>query len=59
LRTYHIYREANFVANYLANFGYSYDLGFHVFESPDVTLLYWMNFDLLGVSTPMFISNNM
>ncbi|CAN1772525.1 hypothetical protein LINPERHAP1_LOCUS12235, partial [Linum perenne] len=55
----HIYREANFVANYLANFGYSYDLGFHVFESPDVTLLYWMNFDLLGVSTPMFISNNM
>ncbi|CAN1152298.1 Putative ribonuclease H protein At1g65750 [Linum perenne] len=55
---HHIYREANFAADFLANLGHSYDLGIHVVEFSDVTLQYWLNFDLLGIYTLRFISNN-
>ncbi|CAN1219920.1 Putative ribonuclease H protein At1g65750 [Linum perenne] len=53
----HIYREANSVADYLANLGHSLDLGTHVFLYPDSALLYWLRYDLLGVSTPRLINN--
>ncbi|CAN0909219.1 Putative ribonuclease H protein At1g65750 [Linum grandiflorum] len=32
---YHIYREANCVANYLANLGHSFVFGVHIFETSD------------------------
>ncbi|CAN1176039.1 Putative ribonuclease H protein At1g65750 [Linum perenne] len=54
----HIFREANFVADYLANIGHDLDLGTHVFLYPDSTLLYWLRYDLFGVSTPRLINNN-
>ncbi|CAN1123634.1 Putative ribonuclease H protein At1g65750 [Linum perenne] len=54
---HHIYREANYAADYLANLGHSVDLGTHICQSPDNTLLYWLRYDLIGVSTPRFINN--
>ncbi|CAN1149557.1 Putative ribonuclease H protein At1g65750 [Linum perenne] len=59
ISVHHIYREVNFAANYLANLGHSFDLGVHVFDSPDVTLQYWLNFDVLGVCSPRLVPNNM
>ncbi|CAN1148633.1 Putative ribonuclease H protein At1g65750, partial [Linum perenne] len=56
---HHVYREANYAADCLANQGQSLDLGVHVFYSPDVSLQYWLRFDLYGVCTPRLISNNM
>ncbi|CAN1776256.1 Putative ribonuclease H protein At1g65750 [Linum perenne] len=53
----HVYREANNAADYLANLGHSLVLGSHVFQSPDNTLLYWLRYDLIGVSTPRTINN--
>ncbi|CAN1123631.1 Putative ribonuclease H protein At1g65750 [Linum perenne] len=50
-------REANYAADYLANLGHSVDLGTHICQSPDNTLLYWLRYDLIGVSTPRFINN--
>ncbi|CAN1781288.1 Putative ribonuclease H protein At1g65750 [Linum perenne] len=49
----HIYRKANFAADYMANLGHSLDLGIHFFDSPDVVLQYWLRFDTIGVCTPV------
>ncbi|CAN1808121.1 Putative ribonuclease H protein At1g65750, partial [Linum perenne] len=54
---HHIYREANCAADYLANLGHSVDLGTHVCQFPDNTLLYWLRYDLIGVSTPRYFNN--
>ncbi|CAN1299864.1 hypothetical protein LINPERPRIM_LOCUS24351, partial [Linum perenne] len=51
----HIYREANYAADYLANLGHTLDLGIHVFDAPDTTLLYWLNFDVVGACTSHLI----
>ncbi|CAN1162988.1 Putative ribonuclease H protein At1g65750 [Linum perenne] len=40
ISVHHIYRKANFAADYLANLGHSFHLGVHVFVSLDVTLQY-------------------
>ncbi|CAN1272953.1 Putative ribonuclease H protein At1g65750, partial [Linum perenne] len=56
---HHIYREANFAADYLANLGHSLDYGFHIFDVPDVSLQYWLRFDLVGICTSCLITNNM
>ncbi|CAN1304413.1 Putative ribonuclease H protein At1g65750 [Linum perenne] len=48
LSIHHIYREANFDADYLANLGHSLSYGTHVFDVPDVSLQYWLSFDLVG-----------
>ncbi|CAN1353255.1 Putative ribonuclease H protein At1g65750 [Linum perenne] len=55
----HIYREANFAADFLANLGHSLDLGIHFFDSPDVALQYWLRFDNIGVCTTRLINNNL
>ncbi|CAN1177217.1 Putative ribonuclease H protein At1g65750, partial [Linum perenne] len=55
---FHIYREANCAADYLANFGHSFDLSFHTFIYPDSSLAYWLRYDLLGVTRPRVVSNN-
>ncbi|CAN1121366.1 Putative ribonuclease H protein At1g65750 [Linum perenne] len=53
----HVYREANFAADYLATVGHDLDLGTHVFLYPDTKLLYWIRYDLMGVSIPRLINN--
>ncbi|CAN1199163.1 Putative ribonuclease H protein At1g65750 [Linum perenne] len=57
ISTHHVYREANFAADYLANIGHDLHLGTHVFLYPDNQLLYWLRYDLMGVSTPRLINN--
>ncbi|CAN1160257.1 Putative ribonuclease H protein At1g65750, partial [Linum perenne] len=58
ISVHHIYRAANFVVDYLANLGHSFDLGVHLLNSPDVSLQYWLNFDVLGGCIERLISNN-
>ncbi|CAN0854298.1 Putative ribonuclease H protein At1g65750, partial [Linum grandiflorum] len=57
---FHIYRETNNVADYLANFGHSLTYGMHLFDSPDRSLSHWLKYNLIGVSFPRFlkVSNN-
>ncbi|CAN1122078.1 Putative ribonuclease H protein At1g65750 [Linum perenne] len=52
----HIYREANFAADYMANLDHSFELGTHVFQVPDSSLLYWLRYDLIGVCEPRIIN---
>ncbi|CAN1175637.1 Putative ribonuclease H protein At1g65750 [Linum perenne] len=56
VQIHHIYREANFAADYMANLGHSFDLGTHVFQVPDSSLLYWLRYDLFGVCEPRIIN---
>ncbi|CAN0899234.1 hypothetical protein LINGRAHAP2_LOCUS20160 [Linum grandiflorum] len=51
----HIYREANFAADYLANLGHSLPYGMHLFDSPYRGLSHWLHYDLIGVSLPRLI----
>ncbi|CAI0389214.1 unnamed protein product [Linum tenue] len=51
----HVYREANFVADYLASLGHSLAVGMHVFDVPSTMLLYWLYFDRVGVQTPRLV----
>ncbi|CAN1121685.1 Putative ribonuclease H protein At1g65750, partial [Linum perenne] len=55
---HHIYREANFAADFLANLGHNFDFGFHVFDVLDVALQYWLRFDLVGSCTNRSVLNN-
>ncbi|CAN1766118.1 Putative ribonuclease H protein At1g65750 [Linum perenne] len=57
IQIHHIYREANFAADYLANLGHSFELGTVVHQSPDSSLLYWLRYDLIGVCEPRAIYN--
>ncbi|CAN1191033.1 Putative ribonuclease H protein At1g65750 [Linum perenne] len=57
IQIHHIYREANFAADYLANLGHSFELGTFVHQSPDSSLLYWLRYDLIGVCEPRAIYN--
>ncbi|CAN0863350.1 Putative ribonuclease H protein At1g65750 [Linum grandiflorum] len=56
----HIYREANFAADYLANLGHSLPYGMHLFDSSDRGLSHWLHYDLFGISLTRFVrvSNN-
>ncbi|CAN1856051.1 Putative ribonuclease H protein At1g65750 [Linum perenne] len=56
---HHIFREANCVADYLANLGHGMGLEIHLLDYPDVSLQYWLKFDLVGSCTSHLISNNM
>ncbi|CAN0863346.1 Putative ribonuclease H protein At1g65750 [Linum grandiflorum] len=60
LRHQHIYREANFAADYLANLGHSLPYGMHLFDSSDRGLSHWLHYDLFGISLTRFVrvSNN-
>ncbi|CAN1746304.1 Putative ribonuclease H protein At1g65750 [Linum perenne] len=53
----HIYHEANFAADYLANSGHDLDLGTVIFSSPCNGLMDWLHYDLLGVSIPRSFNN--
>ncbi|CAN1801051.1 Putative ribonuclease H protein At1g65750 [Linum perenne] len=52
----HVYREANYAADYLANLGRSFDFGFQSFMYPDSRLAYWLRYDLLGIAKPRVVS---
>ncbi|CAN1120866.1 Putative ribonuclease H protein At1g65750 [Linum perenne] len=53
----HIYREANNAADFIANSGHDLELGTFIFTSPCNSLLYWIRYDLIGVSLPRQINN--
>ncbi|CAN1346574.1 Putative ribonuclease H protein At1g65750 [Linum perenne] len=55
----HIYCEANFAADFLANFGHELNIGLHVFDFLNPSLMYWLSFDLVGSCTSCLIPNNM
>ncbi|CAI0378945.1 unnamed protein product [Linum tenue] len=55
VRISHIYREGNKVADFLANTGHSVSIGYHVFESSDSGLTYWILYDVLGISQTRLI----
>ncbi|CAN1184372.1 hypothetical protein LINPERPRIM_LOCUS39581 [Linum perenne] len=38
--------------------GHDLDFGLHVFDSPDISLSYWLRFDLIGSCTHRVIINN-
>ncbi|CAN0914181.1 Putative ribonuclease H protein At1g65750 [Linum grandiflorum] len=38
----HIYREANYAADYLANLGHSFTYGLHFLDLPDRGLFHWL-----------------
>ncbi|CAN1830445.1 Putative ribonuclease H protein At1g65750 [Linum perenne] len=42
----HVFREANFCADYLANIGHRFYFGFHLFPQPDPALAHWLRFEL-------------
>ncbi|CAN0908256.1 Putative ribonuclease H protein At1g65750 [Linum grandiflorum] len=44
---FHIYRETNNAADYLANLGHSLSYGMHLFDSPDRGLSHWLYYDLI------------
>ncbi|CAL1412867.1 unnamed protein product [Linum trigynum] len=52
----HVFRDGNFVADYLASLGHSLPRGVHRFVNPSATLRYWLYFDAIGVQTPRFIN---
>ncbi|CAN0897887.1 Putative ribonuclease H protein At1g65750, partial [Linum grandiflorum] len=56
----HIYREANYAADYLTNLGHSLSYGMHIFDSPDRGLSHWLHYDIIGVSMSRLVrvSNN-
>ncbi|CAN0878978.1 Putative ribonuclease H protein At1g65750 [Linum grandiflorum] len=51
----HIYREANYAADYLTNLGHSLSYGMHLFFSPDRGLSHWLHYDLMGISLPRLV----
>ncbi|CAL1377203.1 unnamed protein product [Linum trigynum] len=51
----HVYREGNFVTDYLASAGHKVQQGIHFLEEPDPMLKYWLYFDLIGVETPRMV----
>ncbi|CAN1161857.1 Putative ribonuclease H protein At1g65750 [Linum perenne] len=40
----HVFREANFAADYLANLGHSCSIGLHSYSHPDPTLAHWLRY---------------
>ncbi|CAN1850207.1 Putative ribonuclease H protein At1g65750 [Linum perenne] len=54
---HHVYREANYAADYLANLGQGFSLGVHLINVPDVFLQNWLKFDLVGCCTSRRILN--
>ena len=51
----HVYREANFTADYLATLACSLPLGLHVLNSPPKGVLQFMSQDTYGVVYPRLV----
>ncbi|CAN1191106.1 Putative ribonuclease H protein At1g65750, partial [Linum perenne] len=54
----HIYREANKVADFLADQGYEFLFGTHLFPLVHCNLSYLLRYDCMGISKPRLISSN-
>ncbi|CAI0433284.1 unnamed protein product [Linum tenue] len=54
---YHIYREGNKCADYLASRGHSLPLGFHTVPISDPSLLHFLMYDCQGLSEPRCVVN--
>ena len=54
----HIYRQANFVADDLANCAHSLPLGLHIFSSPPASINHIIIHDMYGVAYPRFVLCN-
>ncbi|CAN1816421.1 Putative ribonuclease H protein At1g65750 [Linum perenne] len=54
----HVFREANFGADYLANLGHSCNLVLHLLLQPDSSMAHWLRYDLLGVAQPRALPFN-
>ncbi|CAI0472952.1 unnamed protein product [Linum tenue] len=54
---YHVYREGNKCADYLASQGHYLSLGVHSFPVSDPTLMYWILYDVQGISEPRLVMN--
>ena len=52
----HIYREANFAADFLANFAMRQPLGFHFFHNPPRGVVNYLIHDMYGNAFPRFVS---
>ncbi|CAI0464258.1 unnamed protein product [Linum tenue] len=53
----HVFREGNFVADFLASRGHALPVGLHVVDVPGPILGYWLYYDTIGVQTPRSIIN--
>ncbi|CAI0467081.1 unnamed protein product [Linum tenue] len=53
----HVFREGNYVADYLASIGHSLPIGVHLIDIPSPTLRHWLYFDTIGVQTQRIIRN--
>ncbi|CAN1122130.1 Putative ribonuclease H protein At1g65750, partial [Linum perenne] len=54
---YHVYREGNQAADYLASIGFNFPLGSHEIPISDCNLNYFARLDSLGVATVRMINN--
>ncbi|CAI0473154.1 unnamed protein product [Linum tenue] len=50
VRISHVYREANFAADFLANRGHLVDFGTHRFNVCDPELGRWLLYDIMGIA---------
>ncbi|CAN1165600.1 Putative ribonuclease H protein At1g65750 [Linum perenne] len=48
----HIYREANHLADCLANKGHALELGTHSVNRSEANVLYWSSYDVVGSAEP-------
>lgn len=51
----HIYREANYAADALANYAHSLPLGLHIFNSPPAFINPFVWHDMYGVGYPRLV----
>ncbi|CAN1169620.1 Putative ribonuclease H protein At1g65750 [Linum perenne] len=58
IRVRHVYREANFAADFLANQGHSLPRGSHHFDLSDSRLVHLIRYDCMGISEPRLIIIN-
>ncbi|CAN1806131.1 Putative ribonuclease H protein At1g65750 [Linum perenne] len=52
----HVYREANYAADYLANLGHCFSFGLQSLMYLDSGLAFWLRYDLVGIAMPRVVS---
>ena len=54
----HIYRESNFVADFMANYARELIIGSHRFKQPPLGLSMWLDYDRLGTETKRLVPSH-
>lgn len=54
ISVHHVYREANFAADFFAGMALTLPLGFHLFHQPPPGMTHWLFSDGLGTAFPCF-----